>query len=318
MKKVVALSKNPDFVKYEAETLGNMEGVEFVISPAETDSEVIEAVHDADAIIFTATKLHAGVIDKLEKCSIIVRCGIGYDTVDLTRTAERGIYVCNTPNYGVIDVAEHALSLIFATAKRLVMMNDRIRANNWGGGMGPSYRLAGKTIGFAGFGNIGRNVCRRTNACGMKAIVYDPFVNAEMLDKYNAEAVSFDELLERSDFITLHMPLNAKTSHIFNAAAFEKMKPSSILINTARGGLVDEAALIDALLSRKIAGAGLDVFENETGGMDKRMLEAANVVLTPHVAWNTPEAVFALHKEVADNIIRHFNGERPMSIVNGL
>lgn len=318
MKKVVALTDNPNFVKYEAEALGSMDGVEFVIAPPTSDEAIIKAAWDADAIIFTAARLHAGVIDKLKKCSIIVRCGIGYDTVDLVRTAERGIYVCNTPSYGVIDVAEHALSLIFATAKRLVAMNDCVRSGKWGGIGGSSYRIAGKTIGFAGFGNIGRNVCTRAVACGMKPIVYDPFVKSEVLSEYGAEGVSFDELLERSDFLSLHMPLNDKTRHMFDGVVFAKMKPSSILINTARGGLVDEAALIDALLSGTIAGAGLDVFEDETGGMDKRLLEAKNVVLTPHVAWNTPEAVFALHKEVADNIIRHFMGERPLSVVNGI
>lgn len=318
MKKVVALINNPDFVKYEKETLGGMEDVEFVICPADSDEEMKAAVRDADAIIFTAAKLHGGIIDSMERCGIIVRCGIGYDTVDLVRTRERGIFVCNTPNYGVTDVAEHAMSLMLAAAKRLVMMNDRIRAGRWGGGMGPSVRLAGKTVGFAGFGNIGRCVCTRTNACAMTPVVYDPFVRDEVLGEYGARRVTFDELLAESDFISLHMPLNKNTAHMFNAGAFEKMKESAILINTARGGLVDEAALIDALLSGKIAGAGLDVFEDESGGMDKRMLEASNVVLTPHVAWNTPEAAFALHKEVADNIIRFFGGERPQSIVNGL
>lgn len=318
MKKVVALIGNPNFVKYEAEVLGSMDGVEFVISPAATEEELKAAVTDADAIIFTNANLNAAVVGAMKKCGIIVRCGIGYDTVDLKSTAERGIFVCNTPNYGVTDVAEHAVSLMFAAAKRVVFMNDRIRNNVWGGGYGPSVRLSGKTVGFAGFGNIGREVCRRTNACGMKAIVYDPYVKQSVLDEYDAEVVEFDELLRLSDFITLHMPLNDNTCHMFNRDAFDKMKPSAILVNTARGGLVDEAALIDALLSEKIAGVGLDVFEDETGGMDKRMLSAKNAVLTPHVAWNTPEAVAALHKEVADNIIRFFNGERPHSIVNGL
>ena len=318
MKKIVALTANPSFVKYEHETLSALDGVEFVISPAETEDELCEAVRDADVVIFTAAKLNKKVIDSTEHCGLFIRCGIGYDTVDIAAARERGIYVCNSPNYGVIDVAEHALSLMFATAKRLAAMNDRIRDGLWNGGKGASHRLDGKTVGFAGFGNIGRNVCKRTNACGMKAIVYDPFVSAELLEDYNATAVSFDELLAESDFITLHMPLSDATHHMFNAEAFAKMKPSAILINTARGGLVDEAALIDALLSETIAGAGLDVFEDEKGGMDKRMLEAKNVVLTPHVAWNTPEAVVALHKEVADNIIRFLGGERPVSIVNGL
>ncbi len=319
MKKVVVITDETKFVEYAKNVFTSLEDIEFAAPSPKTDNELIAAVKDADAVLFTAVKLHSGIIDAMEKCKVIVRFGIGYDNVDTVRTAERGIFVCNTPNYGVIDVAEHAVSLMFATAKRLVMMNDIIRDNKWGSAeLCQSVRLAGKTIGFAGFGNIGRNVCARTNACGMKPIVYDPYVSRDILAEYGAEAVSFDELLKRSDFLSMHMPLNDAIRHIMNAEAFAKMKPSAIFINTARGGLVDEAALIDALCSGTIAGAGLDVFEREGGEIDKRLREAVNVVLTPHVAWNTPDAVAALCKEGVDNVIRVLKGERPYSIVNGL
>ena len=319
MKKVVALFTSVDPVKYESEIFAAMDNVAFEVNPARgSDEAVIEAVKDADAVIFAEVPITPAIVAGMEKCKMIQRIGMGYDNVDLITTKEKGIFVCNAPTYGTIDVAEHALALLFATSKRIIAMHDRCRVKDWSGDLEPCYRLTGRTIGFAGFGRIGRALCQRTNGCGLKALVYDPFVDDETLKEFNAERVTFDELLSRSDFISIHMPLNDKTRCIFNKEAFEKMKPTAILINTARGPVVDENALIEALQNKVIAGAGLDVFEVEGPDMDRRFVDIPNVVLTPHLASNTWEANDALDREVTDNVVRYLNGERPLNIVNGL
>jgi len=318
MRKIVVLNTTNDCYDYEINTLKQFDDVEFIISPAVDEDDVIDAVRDAEVILFTATKINERVINSLEKCKLIIRYGIGYDNVDTVAAAKRGIFVCNAPNYGIVDVAEHALSLIFATAKFTVKMHDRVKAGKWSPGMPPFLRLAGKTVGFVGLGNIGKAVCQRTNALGMKAIVYDPYISDEALKEYNAEKADLDTLLERADFVSLHLPLNDSTRHMFGKELFAKMKKSAILINTSRGAIINEKELIEALEEGLIAGVGLDVFENENSPVDERLINAKNAVLTPHVAWNTDVAVTAIHEEVGDNIVRYLKGERPNSIVNKL
>lgn len=304
---------------YERGMFEKLSETEFIISYLKNPDEVIEIVRDADVLLFTDVGMNADFIDKLEKCKLIIRYGIGYDNIDIKRAAERGIIVCNAPNYGAIDVAEHAISLMLSCTKRLTYMSDCIREGNWSTGtMGSSRRIYKKTVGFVGFGKIARCVCERTNAFGTKALVYDPYVNEETLKSYNAISVDLDTLLKESDYVTLHLPLSDKTRHMFGAKEFEKMKDTAYLINTGRGGLVKESELVDALEKGIIAGAGLDVFEDESGGIDKRMLSMKNVALTPHVAWNTFEGMEALHKEVTDNVIRFLNGEAVESIVNNI
>lgn len=317
MKKIIALmNQGPEF-SYEIEKFSQRNDVVFNCVRVTEQEKVIETVKDAEVILFTDVSLNKEIIDHLEKCKLIIRYGIGYDNVDIKRAAERGIIVCNAPNYGVVDVAEHALSLILACAKRLVYMNDCVRSNFWDvNAMGASSRLSGKIIGFVGFGKIARCVCERTNVFQTKAIVYDPYINTECLKEYRAESVSLDELLRRADYVSLHLPLSDETRRMFGKNEFMKMKKSAYLINTSRGALVNEQELIDALEKGVIAGAGLDVFEDEGGNIDKRFLHMENVILTPHVAWNTFEGKEALHKEVTDNVIRFLNGEKPESIVN--
>lgn len=319
MRKIVSLANNTSEPSYESAVFSQIADAEYIKTTAKGDAAVIEALKDAEVVLFTNTDLNRHVIENLEKCRLMVRYGIGYDTVDLEAAKQKGIYVCNSPKYGVTDVAEHALALIFSTARRIVEMNDRIRDNNWGGGgLVSGVRLTGKKIGFVGFGSIGQAVCKRTNACDMHPLVYDPFVTDEVLASFSAQRVTLDELLAEADFITCHAPLNAHTFHMLGAEQFRKMKKTAILVNTSRGAIIDESALLEALLSKELAGVGLDVFEDESGGLDKRFLDIPNAILTPHIAWNTPDAVDSLHREVVDNVVRYLRGERPQSIVNGL
>lgn len=319
MRKITVFNKMGDPLTHEREVFSAIPDVEIFMSDAVSEEELIRDAKDAEVILFTSAKLTRAVLENLDKCKLIVRYGIGYDTVDTEAARELGIYVCNSPNYGVIDVAEHAFALMMATCKRLVRMNDRVRANNWGfENMGQSCRLTGKTIGFLGFGKIARAVCRFTSAFGTRTLVYDPYVTEDALREFSAEAVPLDTLLRESDFMTLHLPLSDATRHTIGERELRLMKPSAVIINTSRGPVIDEAALLSALVDGVIAGAGLDVFEDETGGMDPRLAEQDNVVLTPHVAWNTTEATVAIHEEVAANVAKYLRGERPDSIVNRL
>ena len=319
MRKVVVLSQNTSGYEYEISQLSQFDDVEFVISHAVAEDDVIEDIKDAEVLLFTATRINERAINSLEKTKLIIRYGIGYDNVDTTAAAKRGIYVCNAPKYGIIDVAEHALSLIFATAKMTVKMHERACEGIWGsGGMGPFMRLAGKTVGLVGFGNIARALCRRLKGLDMRVLAYDPYVSDEIMAENGAERAALDKLYAESDFVSVHLPLNDGTRHMIGKDAFEKMKDTAILINTARGPIVNESELIDALEGKVIGGAGLDVFENETAPLDIRLTGADNVVLTPHVAWNTDVAVTAIHEEVGNNIVRYLKGERPESIVNGI
>ena len=319
MRKIVVFNQMSDPLTRELEVFSRFDDVELVKSAAVTEDELIRDAEDAEVILFASAKLTKNVLRSLKKCKLIVRYGIGYDTVDTDAARECGIYVCNSPNYGVTDVAEHAFALMLACCKQLPRLNDRIREGNWGfTDMGIWQRLTGKTVGFLGFGKIARAVCSFTAPFKTKTIVYDPYVSDELLEEFGAQRVTLDELLEGADFLTLHLPLSDATRHTIGARELAKMKKSAIIINTSRGPIIDEAALVDALVSGKIAGAGLDVFEDEGGGIDPRLPEQYNVVLTPHVAWNTIEAVGALHEEVAANVAKYLSGQRPDSIVNGL
>jgi len=319
MTKITAIDKTGVFYAYETELFSRIPDVDFTITAADSEAELIAALSDANVILFTAAKLTANVIKTLDNCHLIIRYGIGYDNVDTAAAKEKGIFVCNAPNYGVVDVAEHALMLMMATAKRVVRMHDMVRENRWSlDGIGAGQRLCGRTVGFVGFGKIARALCARTNALGMKPLVYDPYVSSETLDAFGATAATLDELLESADIVTLHLPLTESTRHMFNMELFKKMKSSAVLINTSRGAIVKESDLIDALEAGYLAGVGLDVFENETGGLDPRFLAQPNAVLTPHVAWNTKEATLAIHEEVTGNVLRFLRGERPESIVSGL
>lgn len=316
MRKVVAFAGE---CPYEKEVLSQFDDVEFITVAAKTEEEIIANARDAEVVLFGSSRMTENVIHSLEKCKLMIRYGIGYDTVDTVAAAKRGIFVCNSPNYGVLDVAEHALSLILAVSKKIVPMHKRVEAGLWGAGKGvKGVRLAGKTIGIVGFGNIGKALCKMAVGLSMDPVVYDPFVTEEAAAAHGARKVELDELLAIADVVSLHLPLNEKTHHMFDKALLSKMKPGAILVNTSRGPIVNEKELVDALEEGIIAGVGLDVFEHEKSELDKRLITSDRAVLTPHVAWNTDIASTAVHEEVCDNVVRYLKGERPHSIVNGL
>jgi D-3-phosphoglycerate dehydrogenase len=248
---------------------------------------------------------------------MIIRYGIGLDNVDINAASKRGIYVCNAPSYGTFAVAEHTFALLLCLNRKLLQLDQNVKNHIWGiDSVVPVRSLSRKTLGIVGFGNIGRHVCSMAHAFNMKVIVFDPFVKNEMLNSYGAHSVDFDRLITDSDHITIHVPLNSDTMHLFNKNVFSRMKPEATLINTGRGSLINQEDLIEALLTGNIAGAGLDVFEDEPLPPDSRLLNIPNTVLSPHVAWYTEESITNLHQEVVDEVLRFLKGDLPLNIVN--
>ena len=293
------------------------ENVDLFISSCKNEEELIETVKDAHIIIFTFSKITANVINRLTNCKMVIRYGVGLDNVDIKAATGKSIYVCNTPNYGTFAVAEHAFALLISVNRRIQLLDHNVRNNIWDiQSIPPVYSLQHKTLGITGFGNIGRYVCKMALGFEMKVIVYDPYTDQETTGRLSAEKVSFDDLIKNSDHITLHAPLTEETRHIFSKDVFGKMKNTSTLINTSRGGLVNQNDLIMALKSAQIAGAGMDVFENEPLDPHNELLTMKNVVLTPHVAWYTEDSIVNLHQEVIDEVIRVLNGNTPKNAVN--
>ena len=279
------------------------------------DSPLGEIVGRYDALIVrSATKVTADVIAAGTNLKVIGRAGVGVDNVDVDAATRRGIVVANAPESNILSAAEHAVGLLLALARNIpqahaALLDGRWERSKWGG-----VELADKTLGVLGFGRIGRLVARRALGLQMKVVAYDPFVSAERFRDLGAEPATFDEVLERADFVTLHLPLTDETRGSIDAEAFARMKPGARIVNAARGELVDEQALIAALESGRLAGAAIDVFASEP--YDGPLLAAPNVVLTPHLAASTEEAQDRAGVIVAEQVAAALEGGVVMNAVN--
>ena len=251
--------------------------------------------------IRSATKVTEKLLDSAERLRVVGRAGIGVDNVDVPAATRRGIVVMNTPFGNSITTAEHAIALLFALARQLPEADASTKAGKWEKNRFMGTEITGKTLGIIGCGNIGTIVAERAIGLRMKVIAYDPFLSEERAMQLGVERVDLDKLLGRSDFITLHTPLTDKTRNIIDAAAIEKMKDGVRIVNCARGGLVVEADLVEALKSGKVAGAGIDVFETEPA-TDSPLLGAPNVVCTPHLGAATSEAQENVAIQVAEQM----------------
>lgn len=282
-----------------------------------TEEEVIAVAADCDALICQFAPITRRVIEKLQNCRVIVRYAIGVDNIDLKAAEEHGIYVCNVPDYSVDEVSNHAVALLLDCAKKLTYLANQVKQGNSSYTVvKPLYRIAGKTLGLVGFGRIPQLVARKMAGFGVEILTYDPYVNREAAKALNVTPVSLEELLQRSDYISIHCPLMDSTRHMFNKEAFQKMKPTAIFVNTARGGVVKEEDLVWALENGIIAMAGLDVTETEPVSVDNPLLKLPNAVVTPHAAWYSEEAVETLQRMVAEEVVRALKGEPLRSPVN--
>lgn len=282
------------------------------------EEEILKKGNNAEAIIFAPTKFTNETFSKLPNLKIISRTGIGIDTVDIEAASAHKVAVCNCANYGTFDVAEHTVALMLSLIHSIPTYDRNIKAeNNWSSNTVPyAVRLSEKALGIIGFGRISQWICRMMKGFGMKILVTDPYANTEIAKELGVEVVDFDTLIASSDIISVNAPLNNSTHHMINDEAFSKMKDGTYIVNTSRGPLIDEAALIRALESGKISGAALDVFEKEPFENENKLRSFSNVVLTPHVAWRSIEAIRDLEIEVCQNIIDFFNGKKPKNQLN--
>ena len=286
-----------------------------------SSGEVIEAVKGADVVISWGTAMPREVIESIDTAQAIVNSGHGFDKIDHEAAAERGIMVVNTAGFVSEEVANHAIMLLLACAKKLVVLDQQTRRGDWmGAGLTdllPMPRLYDQVLGLVGLGTIGRATAMRARAFGLEVVAYDRYVQPWLAREVRVKLVgSLEELASRSDFVSMHTPLNDETRHLVGEAFFKAMKPSAFFINTSRGGTVDEKALIDALRNGEIAGAGLDVFEEEPAGADNPLFAMDNVIVTPHTAGLSSESLGNAARQMGQETARILRGSLPMSLVN--
>lgn len=294
-----------------------LEGVaDVVVDTAITQEELINKIKDFDAIIVRSrTKVTRDVIDAAEKLKIIARAGVGVDNVDVEAATERGIMVVNAPESTSITVAEHAMGLIMSLARKISIADKSVKEGKWEKSRFMGIELNGKTLGIIGMGRIGTQVAIRAKSFGMEILVYDPYITEEVGAELGVTVVELDYLLRNSDIMTIHVPLTPETKHIIAKEEFEIMRENAFIVNCARGGIINEDDLYVALKEGEIAGAGLDVFENEPPE-GSPLLELDNLVATPHIGASTKEAQRDAAIIVANEIKKVLMGEAPKNVIN--
>jgi D-3-phosphoglycerate dehydrogenase len=282
------------------------------------DEAFIGEVRDASAIAVIARKLTANIIRRLERCELILTFSVGYDCVDRAAASEKGIPVCNTPAYCSDEVANHAMTLILALARKIPLIIPVTKSAGWDYAFTrPIYNFRGKNFGIIGLGKIGRKIVAKARGFGMKVMAYDPYVEDDIYTLLAVERkYELSDLLREADYLTIHAPLTPETFHMIDERTLSMMKPHAVLVNTARGSIIHHDALVHALEEGKIAGAGIDVLEKEPPAPDNPLLALPNALVTPHVAWYSEESHRADMEQGMDEIIRVLSGRRPRYITN--
>jgi D-3-phosphoglycerate dehydrogenase len=285
------------------DVLRSAPGLEVIDRPGLSPEELLDAIGDVDGLVIrSGTKVTAEVLERAKQLRVIGRAGIGVDNVDLRIATERGIVVVNTPEGNNITTGEHAIALMVALARHIPQATASMKAGHWEKKKFSGLELYNRTFGVMGLGNIGRIAATRAAGLGMKVIAYDPHLTPEAAALLDVELVELDELLSRSDVITVHVPKTAETTGILGSDAFARMKKGVLIINAARGGIVDERALLEALDSGQVGGAGLDVFEQEPPPPDHPLIAHPNVVCTPHLGASTEQAQLNVSVAVAEQV----------------
>jgi len=313
--KVVLTDYVWDSLDVERKTL---EGVaELVALKTKTPEEFLHQAADCDALLNTyAGPITAEVMARMPNCKIIARYGIGVDTIDLDAATAAGIIVTNNPTYCIDEVAEHTMALLLASARKIAFYDRLVRMGRWEVPPGkPMFRLAGSILGLVGFGNIARQVATRAAAFGMRILFFDPFVE-EGQHGILAERNELHDLLAAADFVSLHPPLVPQTRKLIDDEALRRMKPSAFLINCARGPIVDTAALVRALDNRTIAGCALDTIHPEPLPQEHPLCGRDNVIISPHVAWYSEQAMAGLQAGAPGEVRRVLTGQWPANVVN--
>ena len=292
-------------------------GAELIAAETGDEPELQTLAPTVDGILTCWNPVREPVIAAAKKCQVIARYGIGLDNIDVEAATAHGIVVTNVPAYCVDEVSDHAMGLLLACARKISRFDWAVRSGVWDQNIGPEmHRIRGKTLGIVGFGRIAQALIPKAKAFGLTINVCSPRTAPKRIQEAGAEKVTFSELLTTSDFITIHAPLTPETEHLFSGTEFRAMKPTACLINTARGGIVDTAALTTALCNGEIAGAGLDVLETEPPNQSEELLKLNNVVFTPHAAFVSKDAILELEVTAARCVAQVLTGQLPESVVN--
>ncbi len=297
-------------------------GAELICSGARSTAELLAVAHDADLVLSETAVIPRELIEGLWHCQAIVVYAIGLDHVDLAAATEQGILIAYTPGFCAEEVANHAMLFVLACARRLLPLQTKLRNGYWPDWaraeqtLLPMGSLYGERLGLLSLGSIARSLAAKAQVFGLEVVAHDPFVSAEAMRTLGVQPVSLAELLATSDYLSIHTPLTAQTHHLIGSEQLRQMKRSAFLINTSRGAVIDEAALIHALQAGWIAGAGLDVFENEPPASDNPLLHMENVVATPHTAYCSAGAYRRVRQMAASEAVRVLTGQFPLALAN--
>ena len=318
---LVAHGDNPPYLK----ELFNGEGFELVEKECNNEKEYIDLLKDADgALVYLNPLTTKEVMEQCSNLKVISRGGVGVDSVDLEAATELGICICNTPGINTTEVADHAMAMLLSLTRKIREQDALVKKGYWADRTelvhpyrSELVRIAGNIVGIVGLGNIGKSFATRIKGFGpAKIIAYDPYIDRTTADLFGVELVELDELLKTSDFITLHAPSTEETHHIINEEAFSNMKSNCILINCARGPLVDPSALFNALKNNIIPAAGIDVTEKEPISSEDPLLSLDNLIITPHTAGSSAVSREVGTRKQAENVIRILKGEAPHGLAN--
>ena len=285
-----------------------------------TEEEAIAALSKADGILLNLFPMGKRIIDSLSRCRVISRYGVGYDNVDVEAATRKGIWVARVTDYAYEDVSDQALALLMSCVRKVAYKDRKVREGKWNLQKDfPTHRIAGNTLGIVGFGAIGRCFHRKVSGLGLaRVLVFDPYVDPSVISRAGAKLADLSTLLHESDYISVHVPLSAETRGLVGEQQLRMMKPTAIIVNTSRGPVIDEKALVAALLERRIAAAGLDVFEKEPLPAGNPLLSMDSVTLSDHAGWFSEESIVELKTKAAQNVAAALTKGKPVSPVNAV
>jgi D-3-phosphoglycerate dehydrogenase len=300
-------------IREEKEEFDRM-GAELILAQVREEEELIRVGKEADGLINQYALLTRRVFENLPKCKVVARYGVGVDSIDLRAATDLGIIIANVPDYCIDEVASHAVAMMLTLTRKTAFFDRKVKSSQWDFRQGtPIHRIQGKTLGLIGCGKIGFEVAKRISAFGVKVMAFDPYIQRT---GEKIELTDLETVLRKSDFISIHCPLNDSTQHLIGEQEFKKMERKPLLINTSRGPIVNEKALIQALEEGRISGAGLDVLETEPPDSKNPMLKMENVIFSPHVGFYSEESISELKRRTARNVSDVLRGRWPGSVVN--
>jgi D-3-phosphoglycerate dehydrogenase len=303
-------------LEIEAQVLSEV-GAELIVAKQGDEEELLSLAPEVDAILTCWKPVTQAVLERATRCVIVSRYGVGLDNIAVEDATRLGMIVTNVPDFCLEEVSDHAMALLLGCARRIGLFARATRSGRWNLDEGrPIHRLRGQTLGLVGFGNTARALVPKAQGFGLKVIAYSPRLDPEACEALGVEPCGWDELLERADYLSLHVPLTSETRHLIDARTLRAMRATAYLINTSRGAVIDEQSLHQALTDGSIAGAGLDVLAEEPPPPDHPLLALDNVVATPHAAFYSVAAIEELERSAAQNVAAVLRGELPKNVIN--